>query len=296
LIEHDYQFCIIDPEGDYQNFEGAMVLGEVTQAPLVDEVCDFLKKSRQNAVINLLGVAIDHRPAFFKDLLPALLKLRLEIGRPHWMVIDEAHHVLPSDWAPASAELPQELHGLMLITVHPDRVAPAILASVDTVIAIGDAPDQTIQTFSKTIGQKVPKVPSNKLKPGEGIAWHRRQKMRPVKFRGIPPQTEHQRHIRKYAEGKLSDDNAFYFRGPQDKLKLRAQNLITFIELAQGVDDETWLYHLRRGDYSDWFRSVINDEELAKEAEKVEKMEGASSEKSRTLIKTIIEARYTRPE
>jgi hydroxymethylpyrimidine pyrophosphatase-like HAD family hydrolase/energy-coupling factor transporter ATP-binding protein EcfA2 len=296
LIEHDYQFCIIDPEGDYQNFEGAMVLGEVTQAPLVDEVCDFLKKSMQNAVINLLGVAIDHRPAFFKELLPALLKLRLQTGRPHWIVIDEAHHVLPSDWAPASAALPQELHGLMMITVHPDRVAPAILASVDTVIAIGDAPDQIIQSFSKTIGHKAPKVPANKLKPGEGIAWHRRQKMKPVQFRGIPPQTEHQRHVRKYAEGKLSDDNAFYFRGPQGKLKLRAQNLITFIELAEGVDDESWLHHLRQGDYSNWFRSVINDEELAKEAEKVEKMADMSAEKSRALIKTIIEARYTKPE
>jgi HAD superfamily hydrolase (TIGR01484 family) len=295
LIEHHYQFCIIDPEGDYQNFEGAMLLGEVTRAPLVDEVCDFLKKSMQNAVINLLGVAIDHRPAFFNELLPALLRLRLEIGRPHWIVIDEAHHVLPSDWAPASAALPQELHGLMMITVHPDRVAPSILASVDTVIAIGDAPDQTIQSFSKTIGHKAPRVPSNKLKPGEGIAWHRTQKMKPIQFRGIPPKTEHKRHIRKYAEGKLSDDNAFFFRGPEGKLRLRAQNLITFIELAQGVDDETWLFHLRQGDYSDWFRSVINDEELAREAEKIEKMEDATPEKSRTLIKTIVEARYTKP-
>jgi hydroxymethylpyrimidine pyrophosphatase-like HAD family hydrolase len=295
LIEREYQFCIIDPEGDYQNFEGAMVLGEVTQAPSVNEICDFLKKSMQNAVINLLGVAIDHRPAFFRELLPALLKLRLETGRPHWIVVDEAHHVLPSDWAPTSAAVPQESHGLMLITVHPERVAPAILASVDTLRALGDSPDQIFQNFSKTIGHKAPKVPSEKLKAGEGIAWHRKQKIKPVRFRSIAPQTEHQRHIRKYAEGKLSDDNAFFFRGPQDKLKLRAQNLITFTELAQGIDDETWLYHLQKGDYSNWFRSVINDEELATETEKVEKTEGISPEKSRELIKSMIEARYTKP-
>ena len=295
LIEQGYQFCIIDPEGDYQNFEGGMVLGEVVRAPLVDEVCHFLEKSMQNAVINLLGVAIDHRPAFFKELLPALLKLRLQTGRPHWIVIDETHHVLPSDWAPASAALPQELHGLMLITVHPDQVAPAILASTDIVIAIGDSPDQTIKTFSKTIGHKAPKVPSDKLQPGEAIAWHRKQEKKPVRFRSIPPKTEHQRHIRKYAEGKLGDDNAFFFRGPQGKLKLRAQNLVTFMELAEGVDDETWLHHLRQGDYSEWFRTVINDEELAQESEKIEKMTDASPEKSRALIKSIIEARYTKP-
>ena len=34
LIEHGYQFCIIDPEGDYQNFEGAVVLGDTKRAPL----------------------------------------------------------------------------------------------------------------------------------------------------------------------------------------------------------------------------------------------------------------------
>ena len=67
------------------------------------------------------------------------------------------------------------------------------------------------------------------------------------------------------------------------------------MELAEGVDDETWSHHLRQGDYSDWFRSVINDEELAQEVEKIEKMTDASPEKSRALIKSMIEARYTKP-
>jgi hydroxymethylpyrimidine pyrophosphatase-like HAD family hydrolase len=296
LIEHGYQFCIIDPEGDYQNFESAVVLGTAKQAPLLDEIYNFLEKSMQNAIINMLGVGLEHRPAFFKELLPALLKLRLQTGRPHWIVIDETHHMLPSDWAPTSVTLPQELYGLMLITVHPDQVSPKILASVDTIIAIGDSPDQTIRAFSKTIGQKPPKVSSGKLKPGEVIAWRRQPKTEPVRFRSIPPQTEHQRHIRKYAEGKLSDDDAFYFRGPQGKLNLRAQNLKTFIQLTEGVDDETWLHHLRRGDYSDWFRKAIEDEKLANEAEEIEKMANVSPEKSRALIKSIIEARYTAPD
>lgn len=296
LMEHSFQFCIIDPEGDYQNFEGAVVLGTAKQAPLIDEIHDFLEKSMQNASINMLGVGLEHRPAFFKELLPELLKLRLQTGRPHWIVIDETHHMLPSDWASTANTLLQELYGLMLITVHPDQVAPAILDSVDMVIAIGDSPDQTIRNFSKTIGQKPPKVPSKKLKPGEAIAWHRRSKAKPIWFRSIPPQTEHQRHIRKYAEGKLSDADAFYFRGPQGKLKLRAPNLMTFIQLTEGVDDETWMHHLHQGDYSDWFRKAIGDEELANEAEKIEKIADVSPEKSRELIKSIIEARYTAPD
>jgi HAD superfamily hydrolase (TIGR01484 family) len=295
LIEHGYQFCIVDPEGDYQNLEGAAILGDPKRAPLVDEVCNLLEKSEQNVVVNLLGLALENRPPFFKELLPALLKLRLHTGRPHWIVIDEAHHLLPPDWAPASHTLPQELSGLMLITVHPDQVTPVLLASANVVIAIGETPELTLHTFSETIGQNPPEVPAAKLKPGEAIVWYREQESQPFWFRGIPPQTEHQRHIRKYAEGEMSAHDVFYFRGPEGKLKLRAQNLMTFLQLAEGVDHETWLYHLQQGDYSTWFRNSIHDEELAQEAEKIEKMRDISPEESRALIKAEIEERYTSP-
>jgi hypothetical protein len=44
-------------------------------------------------------------------------------------------------------------------------------------------------------------------------------------------------------------------------LNLRAQNLTLFLQLVDGIDDATWLHHLRRGDYSRWFRDVIRDED-----------------------------------
>lgn len=234
-------------------------------------------------------------PRFFQDLLPSLLNLRLQTGRPYWIVIDETHHLLRSDWAPASVALPQQASGLMLITVHPDHVAPAMLASASTVIAIGDSPDQTIEDLCKTIGEGPPQVPSGKLKPGEAIVWHRQARSRPIVIRTTPPQAEHQRHVRKYAEGKLSDADAFYFRGPQGKVNLRAQNLMAFVELGEGVDDRTWSYHLKRGEYSSWFGEAIGDEELAKAAEEIERTPGISPEKSRALIRSVIEARYTAP-
>ena len=56
------------------------------------------------------------------------------------------------------------------------------------------------------------------------------------------------------------------FRGPDEKLNLRAHNLELFVQMAEGVDEETWLHHLRQGDYSRWFRDAIKDPELADEA------------------------------
>lgn len=97
------------------------------------------------------------------------------------------------------------------------------------------------------------------------------------------------------AEGEVCVNRSFYFRGPEGKLNLRAQNLILFMQLAEGVDEGTWMYHLRRGDYSRWFRKVIKDKALAAKAAGVESQAGVSAEDSRGLIAEAIEEHYTLP-
>src|SRR5262249_25197511 len=101
LAEAAYQFVGIDPEGDYTTLEGAVVLGDPQQPPTVDGALGLLAKPRQNGVINLVGIPIEHRPAFFDGLLPRLQELRTRTGRPHWIVIDETHHPPPPTLPPA---------------------------------------------------------------------------------------------------------------------------------------------------------------------------------------------------
>ena len=50
---------------------------------------------------------------------------------------------------------------------------------------------------------------------------------------------ERLRHLRKYAEGELGPDRSFYFRGPENKLNLKAHNLRVFTTIAEGIDDDT---------------------------------------------------------
>jgi hypothetical protein len=64
---------------------------------------------------------------------------------------------------------------------------------------------------------------------------------------------------------------------------------------AEGVDDETWLYHLQQGDYSRWFREAIKDESLAQEALEIENTAFQTASDSRAAIKAAIEQRYTLP-
>jgi hydroxymethylpyrimidine pyrophosphatase-like HAD family hydrolase len=292
LSDHCYQYCVLDPEGDYEAVEEAVVLGTPERAPSADEVLGLLHEPSQNAIVNLLGIKLEDRPAFFEGLLPRLQELRARTGRPHWIVVDEAHHLLPSAWGPAAVALPQGLAGLVLITVHPDHVSSAALAPVDTVVAVGMSPEQTMRAFFETLGWQTPELEALTLDSGEAYVWSEHSADRPVRCRIIPSQTQRRRHSRKYAEGDLGP-HSFYFRGPNGALNLRAQNLALFNQIADGVDDATWIFHLRQGDYSRWFREKIKDPALADEAYQVELDVKLSAQQSRELIRHAIERRYT---
>jgi hydroxymethylpyrimidine pyrophosphatase-like HAD family hydrolase len=295
LAESGYQFCIIDPEGDYENMDGAVVVGDDKRPPSLTEVLRLLENPAHSAVVNLLGLPLEDRPTFFVSLQSRLQELRVQTGRPHWIVLDEAHHLLPASWHPTRQVLTQDLTGMLLITVHPDQVASAVLSLVHVVIAIGEAPAATLQAFSTVLGQHAPALVPRSLKSGEALLWARYLEQSVQQFRITPSRIDHLRHRRKYAQGELGEDKSFYFRGPQGQLNLRAQNLVLFMQLAEGVDNATWTYHLRQGDYSRWFREAIKDEGLAVHAADIEGQAALSPAESRALIKAAIQQRYTLP-
>ena len=113
-------------------------------------------------------------------------------------------------------------------------------------------------------------------------------------MRALPARSKQLRHLRKYATGKLGEDASFWFRGPDGKLNLRAQNLIRFVEIAEGVDGATWDFHRERGDYSRWIKEAIKDSDLAKEVAAIE-TSGADRDAARAAIRDAIERRYTLP-
>ncbi|OQW32328.1 MAG: phosphoglycolate phosphatase [Nitrospira sp. SG-bin1] len=295
VIEQGYQFCVIDPEGDYEGFAGAVMFGTPQRGPGTTEIFTALESPDANVVVNLVGLPLQDRPAFFLALLPALQERRAKYGRPHWILVDETHHLLPRDWQPVQAVLAKDLTGMVYVTVHPDHVARSVLDTVDVVMALGDDPAGTIAGFCETVGQPVPQMQLTALGHGEAVFWDRRSAELPCKLRIAPCEADRQRHRRKYAEGELPEDRSFYFRGPNNALNLRAHNLILFMQLAEGVDETTWLHHLRQGDYSTWMAEGIKDSQLADAVRRIEQQPSISAARSRQLIRSAIEERYTIP-
>jgi hydroxymethylpyrimidine pyrophosphatase-like HAD family hydrolase len=295
LIEKDYQVCIIDPEGDYGTLRDVVALGNQWRAPSVNEVLSILEDPKINLSVNLLGIPLEDRPGFFAQLIPNLNAMRVRTGRPHWLVLDEAHHMLPDTWGHTAAALPQKLRETILVTVHPEHVASAILSPMDIVIAIGHSPDKTLRKFAEATDQSLAWPDRLSYQPGQVIAWFVRDGQLPFAMHPQPGRAERIRHHRKYAEGNLRW-HSFYFRGANGRHNLKAQNLAVFSQIAQGIDEESWMFHLRRGDYSRWFRHSIKDDYLADEAQRVERRPDLAAWQTRQMIRELISARYTLPE
>jgi hydroxymethylpyrimidine pyrophosphatase-like HAD family hydrolase/energy-coupling factor transporter ATP-binding protein EcfA2 len=290
LIAREYQFLLIDPEGDYDALEGVVVLGTPEREPTVEEALDMLGDPRRSLVLDLLGIRLQDRPAFLERLLPRVQELRSRTGRPHWIVVDEAHHMLPSGLATAGGSMPRDVASIVFVTVHADAMSREALEPVNVVITPAKGASESLERFTRTAGREAPADADVAPGDGEAVIWFADRP--PFAFRPVEPRQDLKRHRRKYAEGDLEED-AFYFTGPEGRLNLRVQNLILFSQIAEGIDVETWAWHLERGDYERWFRDAIGDDHLAD----VTKEAAASGDPAaaRDRILGTIAERYTLP-
>lgn len=292
LTDKHYQCCIIDPEGDYESLEQAVILGDMDHTPTIKEVVQILENPESNLVINLVGLPVEERPIFFKTMFKDLQDYRARTGRPHWIVLDETHHLIPVKWDIPSTLFNPSPYSLLMITVHPDQVTPEALSTVHAVVVIGNSPDEKLEAFTRSLGESLPVEECHLLQPKEALFWNRSDGTAPLRFEVMPNRQERRRHRRKYAEGELDPERSFYFQGTEGKLNLRAQNLITFLRLAEGIDDETWMYHLKQHDYSTWVRDCIKDKTLAAEILEIENNEALDHFQSLSQIKSAIEHHY----
>jgi hydroxymethylpyrimidine pyrophosphatase-like HAD family hydrolase len=287
ITDRGYQVCVVDPEGDYGTLSFLRHIGDTQRTPLPEEVAGLLESPTTSLSLNLLGTEMSERSSYFSRLSEALGRQRALTGRPHWIVLDEAHHLLPNE---AQMPLPADWSSVLLVTTHPRNLSAAALASVQTVIAVGDCAVELIGEFCRSVDGPGLAPHGPKPEKDEVLVWQRRSGVDPQRVTIGKAREEHRRHTRKYAEGRLGEDKSFYFTGAEQRLKLRAHNLAAFLQLAQGVDEDTWLFHLRNGDYTRWFREAIKDDELADEVQHLETSRDAA--RSRSEIAASVKRRY----
>jgi hydroxymethylpyrimidine pyrophosphatase-like HAD family hydrolase len=292
LAPRGVQCCIIDPEGDYSGINDSITLGNAKRAPSVDEVVNALTDPDGHCTVSLFAVEKPDRPAYFDKLYRGLSELRSRTGRPHWIIVDEAHYAAPKDWQAVEQWSEAELHGLMFITAYHDRFSKTLLKQIDWIVSIADEPENAIRQCCELLNVAPPTfLPPEDNQTHHALAWNRKLEQ-PIWFSRITPHTTAQRHVHSLYEGDMDDHLQFVFRGPQSQLCLSTPNLKQFISIASGVDDATWDFHKSAGDYSNWFRDVIKDTELAHEIRRVEQTPDLTPESSRKAILELIRERF----
>jgi hypothetical protein len=208
--------------------------------------------------------------------------------------VDEAHHMLPFGLDAGAGLNIGDQPPAIFVTVHPDALAASVLRSIGIVLIIGKQSLDLIETLSARLGRSCPQAPERGPEIGEAVYWDLRTDNAPVVITVDKPAHALKRHIRKYAEGTLGEDRSFYFTGPSRTLHLRAQNLLTFLQIGDGVDETTYRFHLANADFSTWLRKSIKDDDLADEVAQIEAQQELTFDEARRLIRTVIERRYTK--
>ena len=295
VLETGRSLVLIDPEGDYRTLsemEDVVVFGgKGEQAlPSPDELDQLVRHSRTSLVLDLSAMGLPEKVAYATKVLAAVAAVRSATGLPHWLIIDEAHHVLPAEGAPAAELVRPGVEAIALITLDAGKLEPAVRALPNVVASTELAAFQTgVATVLAARGDSGTAriIDAPPLERGEAaLAWLDGDP-RVVRFRVGKRRIQHRRHVRKYTEGELPPDRSFFFRGPVGALNLRAANLTRFVELAEGVDEGTWAHHLRRGDYSTWVREMIKDPDLAGELAEVERASMTPAESRRQALERV---------
>jgi hypothetical protein len=175
MSERDFHFCMLDSIGRYAELEKAVSVGDAGTPPQTSEV-DKLVVQGVNVVVNMSALDAGARPAFVQSLLSELQRKRAETGRPHWIVIDDASELLPT-------EHPRGI-SIMAVSSAPERIDARILRSFQAVLAAGRDAPEAIANFAQSAGlPPIELLPS--AAPDEIVFWDAGRGPRLVKADGL---------------------------------------------------------------------------------------------------------------
>ncbi len=277
LHQQHYAVCVIDPEGDYRvlgHLPGVIWLEINDHASLEQAIARFGHDTAACVVLDLSALPHPQKILRIEATLDLARILRQRTGRPHWIVLDEAHYSLHRHGV-AETAIGLEQKGFCLVTHKPSWLRPSVLRGIDTfVLARTTAPEELSFLRKMPVGagkrgQRAIHVLPN-LPSGEFVLIQPDDASDATTFSPAPRQTAHVRHLRKYADSQVPPDQRFFFRGPDGHIVTAADSLNAFREAVGTVPEEILAHHAARGDFSRWVLDVFSDRMLCHQIRKLE--------------------------
>lgn len=277
LVAARYAVCVIDPEGDYQVLSR---LAAVTWATIHSEqdMVRLLTRLERNlgasVIADLSALPHARKVDVIEAGLRAIGDLRRRLGRPHWVLLDEAHYSLHREGV-AEEALAIEERGFCLVTYLPSWLRERVVKAMDVyLLSRVTAPDELAFLSVSLPGiasgvdwpaAMLPHLPRGKfvvVQPDpSGVATA-------LTFVAAARETMHVRHVKKYADSQVPPARRFFFRDHQGRVVAAAESLHGFRHAVVAVPGDVLGYHAARGDFSRWVLDVFADRELARQLEK----------------------------
>jgi hydroxymethylpyrimidine pyrophosphatase-like HAD family hydrolase len=171
LAKQGYSFCVIDVEGDYGTIAKAVSLGSPSRPPTANEILKLLQGADKSVVVNLSGLPPADRLPFLTALTPKLSELRARSGHPHWVAVDETHHLLPANSASGDLLPLGDGESVLHITERPTLVTREVLQETSLFVALGAKAQTLLDEFCQVRGLGRPETRFTTLRDGEALAW-----------------------------------------------------------------------------------------------------------------------------
>lgn len=183
LLRQKYQCCVIgtDVSGSYALLPGITVFGDAHDIPRLTDILDTLEQPAGSIAINLAALPMETRPVFVDALLLQLQALHDRVGRPHAILIDQAHCFFAGSTGAHPAPRLTDVT-MVYSTSNPVHLPPQLLASVQVVVAMGSSVAELEELCALT-RQDLPAASQLSVPRGQALLWMREQNVSAIPLR-----------------------------------------------------------------------------------------------------------------
>ena len=303
LINGGYQLLGLDPVGDLhalRRHTSCLSLGR-DEVPAINLIVQLLAETDLSLVLDLSCVPTPEEQVLYTTgLLRRVLEMRRSLGKPHWILIDEAQDLLGGRDNPARLPLLQsfESFGVCLVTWQPSRLDQAVLERIQGFVLTRHRLDTEVECLGQSLARRgldVVGLPERlgQLAEGQALVWGLMPSMNdtlsPLSFGAGPRVFPGMHRLHRYLEDRVGSRLQFYFRDPTGHA-LPAGNLGELIDRLRTLDMAVVTFHFQRRDFARWIRDVLHDETLARWLDRLHTAE-LSGEMLRLALLDVLEQR-----